>query len=137
MIISRGLGDLLANNVDKIQKCIKTKYPAEFGDRAFTGCLWELGIAPTDPGPFLLGTSPEPLFGTFQRGNAWFPYNQLEIILKEAVSNKTLTSPKFKALSGMLSWHAKAGGAGRHLIHVVSDMEALLNLMKKVKQVTS
>ena len=40
MIISRGLGDLLAKNVDAFQKCVKTKYPAEFGDRAFTGCLW-------------------------------------------------------------------------------------------------
>jgi hypothetical protein len=134
MIISRGLGDLLANNVDTFQKCIKTKYPTEFGDRAFTGCLWELGIAPTDPGPFLLGTSPEPLFGTFQRGNPGVPlqfleqtYNNRDLELEnEALRNK------MNGIASMITWHAKAGTAGRRLSDVIADMDRFVKLMDNI-----
>jgi hypothetical protein len=128
MIISRGLGDLLAKNVDAFQKCVKTKYPAEFGDRAFTGCLWELGIAPTDPGPFLLGTSSEPLFGTFQRGNPGVPIRFLDDV--KIHSNRDSTYRR--ALSTLLTWHAKAGSPGRRLADVIADIKAFVDLMASI-----
>jgi hypothetical protein len=128
MIISRGLGDLLAKNVEKFERCVKTKYGGEAGDRAFTGCVWELGVAPTDPGPFLLGTSLEPLFGTFQRGNPGVPFQWIE----SAYKNVNVDEEKFGELASMVTWHAKAGAAGRHLSDVIADIHAFTNLMGRI-----
>jgi hypothetical protein len=63
ILISKGLGDILADHYDQLSACVREKYAEEHSDLQFTACVFELGYAPTDPGSLMLGG--ERLFDTF------------------------------------------------------------------------
>jgi hypothetical protein len=76
----------------------------DYGDRAFTTCLWRLGYAPTDPGPFLVGNTTRPLLdplGHFTFGAT--PRQILEQVHDARSGNATCQ----QLVSSMLSWHVK------------------------------
>ena len=137
MIISRGLADMMAKHRGALKECITKRYTYEYGDRALTSCLFEMGIAPTDPGPYLVGSYPEPMFGTFQRGNEMVPVEffrqALDNARKQTGKMDMAVRNRLVTMSRMVSWHGRAGAPGRRLSHVVADISMLTSLMLDVR----
>jgi hypothetical protein len=130
LAISKGLADILADNYDALRDCVTKKYASEHSDLAFTACVFELGYAPTDFGPFMLGGSRlldtyAPLNGGqaagFFRDRVREYQNQLAAAAGGSMGAVDST------IASTLSWHAKAARRGGvpnivHEIFVVTEL---------------
>jgi hypothetical protein len=118
MIISKGLGDILADHYDQLSACVREKYAEEHSDLAFTACVFELGYAPTDFGSFLLG-GPR-LLDTYAPANGGHHASFIEERVRGYRSQRAAAAAAGSmdaagvddTVVRTLSWHAKAARAG-------------------------
>ena len=115
MVISKGLGDILADNYYTLRDCVTKKYASEHSDLAFTACVFELGYAPTDFGPFMLGGAR--LLDSYAPTNgghtAEFLRERVSEYLKHsAVAGSRSMGAVDHTIASTLSWHAKAARRG-------------------------
>ncbi len=111
IIISKGLGDILADNYDKLSDCVTKKYAEEHSDLQFTACVFELGYAPTDPGHFMLGG--ERLFDTFAPSNGGLTIQDLKSKVDKYRADVAAANPDSRGSVDdravrLLSFHLKA-----------------------------
>jgi hypothetical protein len=131
MVISKGLADILADNYDALRDCVTKKYASEHSDLAFTACVFELGYAPTDFGPFLLGGSR--LLDTYAPLNGghaadFFRERVREYQNQLAAAAGGSMGAVDRTIAGTLSWHAKAARRGG-VPNILREMSVVTELV--------
>jgi hypothetical protein len=110
---------------------VTNKYGREHSDLAFTACVFELGYAPTDFGPFMLG-GPR-LLDTYAPPNGghtadFFRERLAELRNQLAAAAGGGPGEVDRTLSSTLSWHAKAARRGG-VPNIVREMFAVTELI--------